>query len=219
VIRINLLPHREAARKRRRERFNLAVGASTLLGGAMAWLIFLGYSAEISDQQNSNRVLTVEVGRLDAQIREMTGLQAEMAVLKARQQAVERLQADRNGPVHLLAELVKQLPDGVFIAKLVQTGQVVTLNGMAQSSARVSELLRNWEHHASWLGKAELVEIAAASTVLPSKEQRRTSSFVIRVRLVHTDEAEKRVAPVGAVADRVGTVATHGAVVAATAHD
>lgn len=219
MIRINLLPHREAARKQRRERFNRAVGGAAVLGGLVAGLIDVGYSTAISDQQNANRVLAAAIGRLDGPLAEIAGLQAEMAALKARQQAVEDLQADRNLPVHLLTELARQLPQGVTISRLVQAGQVVTLNGMAQSNAQVSELLRNWEQHASWLGKAELVEIVATSLVLPSKEQRRIASFAIRVRLLRSADADKAVAPVGALAERAGSVAAPGAFHAAATRE
>lgn len=198
MILINLLPHREAARKRRRDIFNVAVAASALLGGLVAGAIFLWYQSEISDQQSSNRILSAEVGRLEGQIKEISGLESEITALKARQQAVEDLQSDRNLPVHLLTELVKQLPDGVFIAKMVQLDQSVTLNGTAQSNERVSELLRNLGNNTPWFSKPELVEIVAASVTLPTKEQKRVSNFVIKVRLVRAVEAEKAVAPTAA---------------------
>ena len=198
MILINLLPHREAARKRRRDIFNVAVAASALFGGLVAGAIFLWYQSEISDQQSSNRILSAEVGRLEGQIKEISGLESEITALKARQQAVEDLQSDRNLPVHLLTELVKQLPDGVFIAKMVQLDQSVTLNGTAQSNERVSELLRNLGNNTPWFSKPELVEIVAASITLPTKEQKRVSNFVIKVRLVRAVEAEKAVAPTAA---------------------
>jgi len=198
VILINLLPHREAARKRRRDVFNLSLGFSALLGGLVAGAIFLWYQAEISSQQNSNSILSTEIKRLESQIKDIAGLEAEIAALKARQQAVEDLQSDRNLPVHLLTEMVQQLPDGVFIAKMVQVDQSVTLTGTAQSNERVSELLRNLGNNTPWFTKPELVEIVAGSITLPTKEQKRVSNFVIKVRLVRATEAEKSVAPAAA---------------------
>jgi type IV pilus assembly protein PilN len=194
VIRINLLPHREAARKRRRDIFNISLGAAALVGGLIAGAIFLWYQAEITDQQSSNGVLSAEIDKLERQIKEIAGLETEIAALKARQQAVEDLQSDRNLPVHLLTELVKQLPDGVFIAKMAQVDQSVTINGTAQSNERVSELLRNLGNNTPWFSKPELVEIVAGSMTLPTKEQKRVSNFVIRVRLVRASEAEKAAA-------------------------
>ena len=195
MILINLLPHREAARKRRRDIFNGTLGASALLGGLLAGAIFLWYQSEISAQQGSNSILTAEIGKLDGQIKDIAGLETEIKALKARQQAVEDLQSDRNVPVHLLSEIVKQLPDGIFISKMVQQDQAVTINGTAQSNERVSELLRNLANNTPWFSKPELVEIVAGSLTLPSKEQKRVSNFVIKVRLVRASEAEKAVAP------------------------
>jgi type IV pilus assembly protein PilN len=195
VILINLLPHREAARKRRRDVFNISLGLSALLGGLVAGAVFLWYQSEISSQQNSNGILTAEISKLEGQIKDIAGLETEIAALKARQQAVEDLQSDRNLPVHLLTELVQQLPDGVFIAKMAQADQSVTINGTAQSNERVSELLRNLGNNTPWFAKPELVEIVAGSITLPSKEQKRVSNFVIKVRLVRATEAEKSVVP------------------------
>jgi type IV pilus assembly protein PilN len=195
VILINLLPHREAARKRRRDIFNGTLGASALVGGLLAGAIFLWYQSEISAQQSSNNILTAEIAKLDGQIKDIAGLETEIKALKARQQAVEDLQSDRNVPVHLLTEIVKQMPDGIFISKMVQLDQAVTINGTAQSNERVSELLRNLANNTPWFSKPELVEIVAGSLTLPTKEQKRVSNFVIKVRLVRASEAEKAAPP------------------------
>lgn len=191
MILINLLPHREAARKRRRDAFNVALGTSALLGGLIAGLIFLWFQAEIESQQDRNQLLQTEIKQFDAQIKDIAGLEAEIAALRARQQAVEDLQADRNLPVHLLTELVTQLPDGVYIASMRQENQSVTLQGVAQSNERVSELLRNLANNTPWFTKPELVEIVAGSVNLSPREQRRVANFTIRVRLVRASEAEK----------------------------
>lgn len=195
MILINLLPHREAARKRRRDVFNVSLGLSAVLGGLVAGAIFLWYQSEITTQENSNAILSAEIKKLEGQIKDIAGLETEIAALKARQQAVEDLQSDRNLPVHLLTELVQQLPDGVFISKMVQQDQSVTINGTAQSNERVSELLRNLGNNTPWFAKPELVEIVAGSVTLPTKEQKRVSNFVIRFRLVRATEAEKSALP------------------------
>jgi type IV pilus assembly protein PilN len=160
VILINLLPHREAARKRRKEIFNATLGGSAALGGIIAGAI----------------------------------LESEIAALRARQQAVEDLQADRNLPVHLLTEIVNQLPDGVYISKLVQVNQLVTINGTAQSNERVSELLRNLANNTPWFAKPQLVEIVAGTVALTPRDLKRVSNFVIRVDLVRASVAEKALA-------------------------
>jgi type IV pilus assembly protein PilN len=194
VILINLLPHREAARKKRRDIFNVSLGASALLGGLIAGSVFLWYQAAIGAQQDNNQLLSTEISKLEAQIKDIATLESEIAALRARQQAVEDLQSDRNVPVHLLAELVSQLPDGVYVNRMVQADQVVTLNGVAQSNERVSELLRNLSGNTPWFTKPELVEIVAGTAAVSPKESKRVSNFVIKVRLVRASEAEKNAA-------------------------
>lgn len=210
MILINLLPHREAARKRRRDVFNVSLAASALLGGVIAGAIFLWYQAAISGQEGTNQALQTEIKKLEGQIKDIQGLEAEIAALRARQQAVEDLQSDRNLPVHLLTEIVNQLPDGVYISKMVQADQVVTINGVAQSNERVSELLRNLSGNTPWFTKPELVEIVAGTVALAARDQRRVSNFTIRVRLVRASEAEKST-KAGASAPVSSTVATQPA--------
>lgn len=191
MILINLLPHREAARKRRQEAFYVALGASALAGGLIAGAIYAWYAAQISSQQGRNNVLQTEIKLLEAQIKDIATLQQEIAALRARQQAVEDLQADRNMPVHLLNELVRQLPDGVYVTNVKQENQVVTINGVAQSNERVSELLRNLSSRSPWLTRPELGEIVAGNVNLGARDQRRVANFVVRVRLLRASEAQK----------------------------
>lgn len=193
MILINLLPHREAARKERKEIFGVSLGASALVGGLIAGAIFLSFQAEISTQQANNLMLDSEIKLLEGQIKDIAGLETEIAALKARQQAVEDLQSDRNLPVHLLTEVVNQLPDGVYISKLSQQDQIVTLNGTAQSNERVAELLRNLASNTPWFSKPDLVEILAGTVAISPKEQKRVGNFVIKVRLVRASEAEKAI--------------------------
>ena len=195
MILINLLPHREAARKRRVELFNVSLGVAFLVGGLLAGLIFLWYQAQIMGQQEKNQILQSEITKFNVQIKAIAGLEAEIAALRARQQAVEDLQADRNLPVHLLTQLVQQTPDGVYIVTMRQENQSVTLQGVAQSNERVSELLRNLGNNTPWFSKPELVEIVAGTVALTPREQRRVANFTIRVALVRASEAVKAVAP------------------------
>jgi type IV pilus assembly protein PilN len=191
VILINLLPHREAARKRRRDAFYVTLALSAIAGVVIAGGIYVWYAAQISDQQGKNLVLTTEIKRLEGQIKDIATLQEEISALRARQQAVEDLQADRNMPVHLLNEMVKQMPDGVFITSLKQENQLVTIHGVAQSNERVSELLRNFGNNSPWLNKPELVEITAGSVALTPRDQRRVSNFTMRVRLLRATDVQK----------------------------
>jgi type IV pilus assembly protein PilN len=188
VILINLLPHREAARKRRRERFLFMLALSVASGAVVAGAVYLAQAAAVAAQRERNDILGSEIRRLDSQIKDISHLRQEIAALRARQQAVEDLQADRNMPVHLLRELVEQLPDGIYLTGLRQDPQVVVLQGVAQSNERVSEMLRNLGHRSVWLAQPELVEIVASSVNLGPREQRRVANFQVRVRLVRAGE-------------------------------
>ncbi len=203
MILINLLPHREAARKRRKDMFNVGLGLSALSGVLIAGLIFLWFQAQISDQQDKNQILKTEITKFDKQIKDIAGLEAEIAALRARQQAVEDLQADRNMPVHLLTELVRQLPEGVYINSMRQDGQNVALQGVAQSNERVSELLRNLGTKSAWLTRPELIEIVAGSVSLGPRDQRRVSNFKINVKLLRAGEASGTTAPAVAASSPV----------------
>lgn len=204
MIRINLLPHREAARKRRQDVFNLSLGVSALAGGVIAGVVYLWLQGQISVQQDQNLILQKEIRVLEGQIKEIAGLEGEIAALRARQQAVEDLQSDRNLPVHLLSELVKQFPDGAYITSMRQENQLVSLQGVAQSNERVSELLRNLANNTPWFTKPELVEIVAGNVTLGARDQRRVSNFTIRVRLVRASEAQKALPVAGAASAPAG---------------
>lgn len=147
----------------------------------------------ITDQQNKNMFLQQEIKVLEGQIKEIASIEDEIAALRVRQKAVEDLQSDRNLPVHLLSEMVKQLPDGVYITTLKQTGQTITMQGMAQSNERVSELLRNLAGNTPWLAKPELAEITAGTVTLTQRDQRRVSSFDLRFQLVRASDAQKSI--------------------------
>lgn len=204
MILINLLPHREAARKRRRDAFNVTLGLALLVGLVIAGLIYLWYQAQISDQQGRNAYLQGEIGKLETQIKEIANIEAEIAALKARQNAVENLQADRNLQVHLLNELVKQLPDGTYITSLKQENQSIAITGVAQSNERVSELLRNLSDNTPWLAKPDLVEITAGTVALGPRDQRRVANFNVRFRLMRSSEVQKNAASAPKVASAAG---------------
>lgn len=208
MILVNLLPHREASRKRRREVFYVALALSAVAGVLISGAIYVWFAAQISDQEARNTLLTLEIKRLEGQIKDIATLQAEIAALRARQQAVEDLQADRNMPVHLLNELVKQLPDGVYVTSLKQDNQIVTIQGIAQSNERVSELLRNLANRSPWLSRPELVEITAGSVALTARDLRRVANFTMRVKLLRASEVQQAAAAAsGASAPTAGASA------------
>ena len=191
MILINLLPHREEARKRRKEAFMVSLGIAALIGGAICGVVYVAYQAKISAQEERNSFLQAEVKKLENEIKEVSTLQAEIASLRARQQAVESLQADRNMPVYLLTELVKQLPDGVYVSSMRQDNVTLNLTGTAQSQERVSELLRNLANNSQWFVRPELVEIVAGSVSLSPRDQRRVSNFSMRVQIRKPADVEK----------------------------
>lgn len=191
MILVNLLPHREVARKRKREAFFVSLAISALVGGLICGGVYSWYQAKISDQQSKNTLLTAATKKLEEQIKDIATLQAEIAGLRARQAAVEELQGNRNLPVYLLSELVKQLPDGVYISSMKQDNQSVLIVGVAQSNERVSELLRNLSNNSPWLSKPELIEITASTVALTARDQRRVANFSMRVALKRVTDPAK----------------------------
>lgn len=199
MILINLLPHREAARKQKRESFFIILANAALVGGLICGAIYSWYQTRIFGQRDKNTVLKIEIAKLEGQIKDIAGLQQEIAALRARQSAVEELQGNRNLPVYLLSELVKQLPDGVYISSMRQDNQVVLLTGVAQSNERVSELLRNLANNSPWLSRPELIEITASSVALTPRDLRRVSNFSMRVSLKRASDQPKPGAPAAGV--------------------
>lgn len=183
MILINLLPHREARRQARKRAFFVGLGVSAAAGAAVVGLWFTVLQQFTGAQQARNAFLQAEIGKLDAQIKDIANLRNEIEALKARQRAVEDLQTDRNIPVHLLDELVRQVPEGVYLQTIRQNGAVVAITGMAQTNERVSELLRNAAYNSSWLEKPELVEIKASVPPASARDQRRLFEFSMRVSL------------------------------------
>lgn len=204
MILINLLPHREAARKRRKEAFQATMVLSALIGLLVAGAIYWWFQTMIENQQAKNGLLRTQITVLESQIKEIAGLEGEITALRARQKAVEDLQSDRNLPVHMLNELVAQLPDGVYITSLRQDGMSVTMQGVAQSNERVSEMLRNLSEGTPWFSKPELVEIVARTVNVSAKDQRRAAAFNLRFQLTRASDAEKSLAEAAKAAATLG---------------
>jgi type IV pilus assembly protein PilN len=181
---INLLPHREARRQQRKQAFFAGLGLAALLGVGIVAVWYTVVSTLISNQEQRNAFLGNEIKRLDAQIADVASLKADIEKLKARQKAVEDLQADRNMPVYLLNELVRETPEGVFLTAVRQNGQQVAITGVAQTNERISEFLRNTANNSTWLEKPILGSIKANNvTIAGTKEQRRMFEFAMGVTL------------------------------------
>jgi type IV pilus assembly protein PilN len=183
VILINLLPHREEKRKRKKIAFFVGLAASALAGlaGVGAWYAIVQQLT--SAQQERNQFLSAEIKKLEVQIKDIATLKAEIDSLIARQKAVEDLQVDRNLPVHLLNELVKQTPEGIYFSAVRQDGRLLTVSGIAQTQERISEFLRNTANNSEWLVRPELVESKAANVVTANKEQKRLFDFSMRINV------------------------------------
>ena len=186
-VRINLLPHREERRMRGRQHFAVLAGLTAALGIAIVGAGYLYVAGQISTQQERNAFLKSEIAKLDKEIAEIKKLKDEIAALLARKQIIETLQADRAQTVHLLDQLVRQMPEGVYLRSVRQRGLGVNLVGYAQSNARVSTLMRNIES-SPWLASPKLVEIKA-STV----NKKRLSEFNLNlvVKRVQLKDASK----------------------------
>lgn len=187
MIRINLLPYREAAKKAKRQQFFATAGLVAILGALIVFFGFTLIEGYISSQESKNEFLKKEIAALDKQIEEIKRLKEQTAALLARKQIIESLQRDRSDTVYLLMELTRQIPEGIYLKSVKQDGLKINLTGYAQSNARVSTLLRNIDN-SPWLERPQLIEIRATTVA-----NRRLNEFVLDVMLKRqkTDEPTK----------------------------
>ena len=175
--RINLLPHRADRRKRARQHFVTVSGMTFGLGLLVALMIYQFYARQIEAQNDRNAFLASEIKKLDKDIADINELRNQIQALLARKQIIETLQADRAQTVHLLEQMVRQMPEGVYLRSMKQSGAKIHVAGYAQSNARVSTLMRNIEA-SPWLEQPTLVEVKAASI-----DKRRVSEFNLYLNL------------------------------------
>lgn len=171
TVRVNLLPHREERRKRQRQHFLVLAGGTAVVGLLLVGAMHTFYQRQIDAQADRNAFLKGEIAKLDQEIAEIDSLKAEIAALLARKQVIETLQRDRAQTVHLLDELVRQMPEGVYLKGLSQKALRVDISGYAQSNARVSTLMRNIDS-SPWLERPVLIEVKSATV-----EKKRISEF------------------------------------------
>lgn len=188
MIRINLLPHREQAKKARRNQFYSLMGLVIGLGGVIVLMGYTGIQGYIHNQESKNEMLSREIAIISKDIEEIKRLKEQTAALLARKNIIENLQRDRGETVYLLSELVKQVPEGIYLKSAKQEGVLVKLSGYAQSNARVSTLMRNVEG-SQWLEDPQLIKITAKT-----ENGRRVSEFELDIKLKRAkiDEAEKK---------------------------
>ncbi|MDX1515484.1 MAG: PilN domain-containing protein [Woeseiaceae bacterium] len=182
--RINLLPWREEERKRRQRDFGVAVGAAVVAGVAVVALTIFAYSQMISSQHQRNERLRQEIAELEKSIQEIDGLERQKERLLARMEIVDQLQKSRPEIVHLFDEVTRLLPEGVYLTGMRQSGNRIEVRGVAQSSTRVSALMRQIDS-SEWLTDPE-VERVATTTAGASRQ----AEFVVYMRQVRTDDEE-----------------------------
>lgn len=192
MIRINLLPHREEKRKARRQQFYALAGLCLVLAGVIWFFGFTVINGYLSAQEDKNEFLKKEIAVLDRDIEEIKKLREQTDALMARKRVIESLQANRAEIVHLFNELARQIPVGVYLRSVKQSGQAISLNGYAQSQTRVSTLMHNLDD-SPLLEKPELIEIKSAIV-----DRRRLSEFSLTVQFTRqTAEADKAMKATG----------------------
>lgn len=198
MIKINLLPHREEKRKQQTHDFYTLLVLASIVGVVLILGIGVFNSTSILVQNERNHVIKTENDKLDAEIKEIATLKDEIDSLKARQQAVEDLQGDRNQPVYLLSELVTQTPEGIYLRSVKQDGQRIVLIGYAQSNERVSEYLKNLSSKSDWLNKPDLIVINSTG-LGQGKTAKKVFDFTINVGIKRPRDKDGVVADAKAV--------------------
>lgn len=183
MILINLLPHREEARKRRKQLFNSMLGLAAVGGLVLGGLAYAFYQYQVDNQVQVNNFIQAENSKLDVKIKDILDLEAEIAALRDRQNAVESLQQQRNDPVQLFNGLAGKIPDGVYLTGIKQTNEVVAIQGVAQSNERVSEFLRNLRDLPTLAKSPQLDETSATEVLLSNKTKSRVYNFKMALTL------------------------------------
>jgi type IV pilus assembly protein PilN len=180
MIRINLLPHRLEKRVQRKRQMVVGAGIAAGFGLMIGLLGHTYFSGRVETQRTRNAFLSEETKKLDEQIEKIKTIKEQTADLMARKKVVEGLQTNRAESVHLMDQLVRQLPEGMWIKSVKQTGQIVNVIGYAQTNGRISTLMRNFDS-SEWLEKPELVEIKAVT-----QNNNLISEFSLNVRIKQT---------------------------------
>jgi type IV pilus assembly protein PilN len=183
--RINLLPWREDERKERKVAFTVALGVSALAAGVVTFAIYLMFGSMIDAQERRNEQLRTEIKKLDQQIEEINELETSKQRFSARMDIIQKLQRSRPEIVHVFDEIVRTLPDGVYLTAVKQTSKKFKFEGVAQSSTRVSSFMRNIDG-SEWLRNPEL------EVVQTTKDKGPGSNFTLyadQVSNVNEDDA------------------------------
>jgi len=189
MIRINLLPHREEAKKARREQFFVLTGLVSTLGVLIVFAVYTLIGSVISSQDSSNNFLKSKIAALDKDLDQIKRLREQTQALLSRKQVIENLQRDRGETVYLLSELVKQVPEGIYLKSVKQDGLKINITGHAQSNARISALMRNLQA-SPWLEQPQLIESKAV--VLNGRRINEFGMNFVLTRVKPEDGKEKK---------------------------
>ena len=195
MILVNLLPHREEARKRRKQAFNAMLGMAAALGLVLGGLVWFYYDRLISNQEEVNTFIKAENAKLDIKIKDVEGVEAEIAALRDRQQAVESLQQERNDPVKLFNEVSSKMPDGLYLSNIKKVNEIVSLEGVAQSNERVSEFLRNLRDSPLLAKPPQLEETKVQDITLSNKNKGKAYGFKITLTLKKLEKTDPKKVP------------------------
>jgi type IV pilus assembly protein PilN len=183
MAKINLLPWRVERRKQREREFYVLLGATAVAGVLAVLLGYLMMGAKIDNQNARNARLTAEIKKLDEQIKEIEELDRTRSRLLTRKNAIEQLQANRSQMVHLFDEIVKTIPDGTRLTGLKQSGDMLTLEGNAESNARVASYMRNIDK-SPWMGRSDLKKIENKAGTKDIVDVRLPNVFSLSVKLL-----------------------------------
>jgi len=181
MIRVNLLPHREVRRKARQQQFAILAGITAVFALAIVGLLWTLFNAQVENQKERNRFMGDEIAKLDKQIEEIKRIREETASLLSKKQVVESLQLNRSEPVQLLDQMLRQLPEGLYLKSIKQAGNKVNVTGYTQSQARVSAFMRNIEA-SPFLENPNLIEIKAVTVNLVRANEFNLDFFVKRAK-------------------------------------
>lgn len=210
MIKINLLPHREERRKQRKLEFYTLLGLSGVAAAVIVMLVGFYNAGQVFIQNQENNVIRAANEKLDEEIKEIATLKEEIDGLKARQQAVEDLQGDRNQPVYLLSELTSQTPEGIYLRSVKQDGQRIVLMGYAQSNERVSDYLNNLATHSEWLNKPDLIVINSTG-LGQAKDAKKVFDFTINVGIKRPRDQEAANSPAAGAGKKIASATDQAA--------
>jgi type IV pilus assembly protein PilN len=190
MIRVNLLPHREAKRKARQQQLAILAGLTSTLALSLGGLLWVVFNAQVDNQKSRNQYMSSEIAKLDKQIEEIRRIREETAALLAKKQVVEGLQSNRSEPVQLLDQMLRQLPEGLYLKSIRQSGNKINVTGYTQSQARVSAFMRNIEA-SPFLENPNLIEIKAVTVAGQRANEFNLDFFVKRAKAEEKGGAKK----------------------------